>query len=176
MAKGERLMNGYTENRAPGAFERPGPNDLVLTWGASHAMLPLVGRIVADIMHRHEQLARLRPEQVDLDRRRHTLAWPQRSRRYQVQEEVTAVEKELRQAHTELESLGVAVLHPASGLVGFPTIVNDRRAFFSWRPGEEDVLYWNFAGDPARHAVPASWTKTPPTSRSRRSKSRRAQS
>jgi hypothetical protein len=168
-------MNGFTENRAPGAYERPGPHDLVLTWGASHAMLPLVGRIVADIMHGHEQLAQLRPEQERLDRQRHTLAWPERSRRYQVQEEITALETDLRKACTELESLGVAVLHGPSGLVGFPTIVNDRRAFFSWRPGEEDVVYWNFAGDPVRHAVPESWTKTPPAPRSRRGKSRRKQ-
>jgi hypothetical protein len=169
-------MNGFTENRAPGAYERPGPNDLVLTWGASHAMLPLVGRIVTDIMHGHARLALLRPEQKRLDSQRHTLSWPERSRRYQVQEELAAVEKDLRQAYTELEGLGVAVLHGASGLVGFPTIVNDRRAFFSWRPGEEDVVFWNFAGDPVRHAVPESWTKTPPTAKSRRSKSRRGKS
>ena len=169
-------MNGYTENRASEAHERPGPNDLVLTWGASHAMLPLVGRIVNDVMHGHEQLAQLRPERERLDRQRHTLAWSGRSRRYQLQEEITAVEKDLRQAYTELETLGVAVLHGASGLVGFPTIVNDRRAFFSWRPGEEDVVFWNFAGDPVRHDVPESWTKAPPAAKARRSKSRRRQS
>jgi hypothetical protein len=169
-------MNGFTENRAPGAFERPGPNDLVLTWGASHAMLPLVGRIVADLMHSHEQLARLRPEQEQLDRQRVTLAWPERSRRYRVQEEIAAVEQELREANAELETLGIVVLHGPSGLVGFPTIVNDRRAFFSWRPGEKDVVYWNFAGDPVRHGVPQSWTEPPATSRPRRGKSRRKQS
>jgi hypothetical protein len=166
-------MNGFTENRAPGAFERPGPNDLVLTWGASHAMLPLVGRIVADVMHGHEQLGRLRPEQERLDRQRVTLAWPERSRRYQVQEEIAAVERDLRKAHAELETLGVVVLHGPSGLVGFPTIVNDRRAFFSWRPGEKDVVYWNFVGDPVRHDVPQSWTEPPPAPRPRRSKSTR---
>jgi hypothetical protein len=168
-------MNGFTENRAPGAFERPGANDLVLTWGASHAMLPLVGRIVADLVRGHEQLAQLRAEQERLDSRRQTLAWPERSRRYQVQEERTAVEKELHEVYAELEILGVAVLHGPSGLVGFPTIVNDRRAFFSWRPGEEDLAYWNFAGDPVRHLVPESWTKAPPAPRPRRGKTRRKQ-
>jgi len=169
-------MNGFTENRAPGAYERPGPNDLLLTWGASHAMLPLVGRIVTDIMHGHAQLAQLRPEQERLDSQRRTLSWPERSRRYQIQEELAAVEKDLRQAYTELEGLGVAVLHGPSGLVGFPTKVNERRAFFSWRPGEEDIVFWNFAGDPVRHAVLESWTKTPPATKSRRGKSRRGKS
>jgi hypothetical protein len=168
-------MNGYTENRASEASERPGPNDLVLTWGASHAMLPLVGRIVADIVDGHARLDALRPERERLDRQRHSLAWPERSRRYQVQEEIAVVEKELRQANGELEGLGVAVLHGPSGLIGFPTIVNDRRAFFSWRPGEENVVYWNFVGDPVRHDVPESWTKSPPAPRPRRGKSRRKQ-
>ena len=149
-------MNGYAENRAPGAYERPGPHDLVLTWGASHAMLPLVGRIVADIMHGHDRLAQLRPEQECLDSQRQTLDWPQRSRRYQVQEEITAVEKELRQAYSELEVLGVAVLHGPSGLVGFPTIVNDRRAFFSWRPGEDDVVFSGLAVGDVEYAVRSS--------------------
>ena len=139
-------------------------------------MLPLVGRIVADIMQGHDRLSQLRPEQEQLDSRRQTLDWPQRSRRYQVQEEIIAVEKELRQAYSELEIMGVAVLHGPSGLVGFPTIVNDRRAFFSWRPGEDDVVFWNFVGDPVRHAVPESWTKSPPASKSRRGKSRRSKS
>ncbi len=169
-------MNGFTENRVPGAYERPGPNDLVLTWGATHAMLPLVGRIVADMMAGHERLAQLRPERDRLDSQRNTLTWPQRSRRYQVQEELAAVEKDLQEAYAELEVLGVVALHGASGLIGFPTIVNDRRAFFSWRPGEDDVVFWNFSGDPVRHAVPESWTKSPPVPRSRRGKSRRQKS
>jgi hypothetical protein len=170
-------MNGYTENRAPGASERPGLHDLVLTWGTSHAMLPLVGRIVADIVKCHDRLEHLLPERARLDRQRATLAWPDRSRRYQLQEEITLAEAELRQARGELDGLGVALLHGPSGLVGFPTIVNERRAFFSWRPGEEDVVFWNFAGDPVRHAVPESWTKAPPTGgRPRKGKSRRQQS
>jgi hypothetical protein len=167
-------MNGYTENRAPGASERPGPNDPVLSWGACHAMLPLVGRIVADIVHCHATLALLLPERAQLDRQRQTLAWPGRARRYQLQEWIAAVEQELRQAQGELDGLGVALLHGPSGLVGFPTMVNDRRAYFSWRPGEQDVVYWNFAGDPVRHAVPESWTKSlPAAARPRKGKSRR---
>src|SRR4051794_37511479 len=154
-------MNGSTENRAPGAPERPGPNDLILTWGASQAMLPLVGRIAADIAGHHARLARLQPEQARLDRRRHTLAWPERSRRYQVQEEIATLEGELAAAVAELEGLGVVLLHGPSGLVGFPTLVNDRRAFFSWQPGEEGLHFWNFAGDSIRRPVPANWTKAP---------------
>jgi hypothetical protein len=135
-------------------------------------MLPLVGHIAGDIVRHHERLARLRPEQAVLDGRRQTLDWPGRARRYQLQEEIAAVQTDLGKACAELEGLGLVLLHGPSGLIGFPTIVNDRRAFFSWRPGEEGPGYWNFAGDDVRHPVPAAWTKPPPE-RGRRGKSRR---
>jgi hypothetical protein len=172
MAKGERSMNGFTGNRASGAPERPGPGERVLTWGACRAMLPLVGRIAADVVAHHERLARLRPERARLDARRGTLGWPERARRYELDEEIAAAQGDLAQACAELEVLGLVLLHGPTGLVGFPTIVNDRRAYFSWRPGEDGPDYWNFAGDPTRHPVPPGWTK-PPAERPRRSKPRR---
>ena len=38
------------------------------------------------------------------------------------------------QARTELEALGLALIDPDLCQVGFPTMVNNRKAFFSWRP------------------------------------------
>jgi hypothetical protein len=166
-------MNGFTGKRASGASERPGPEERVLTWGACRAMLPLVGHIAADIVRHHERLARLRPEQAQLDERRRHLDWPGRARRYEIQEEIAAVQGDLVKACAELEALGLALLDGPSGLVGFPTIVNDRRAYFSWRPGEEGPGFWSFAGDDVRHPVPEAWTRPPPE-RPRRGKPRRA--
>jgi hypothetical protein len=163
-------MNGFTERRASGT-ERPGSNDRVLTWGASQAMLPLATRIAVDIVQYQEHLARLQPEMAQLDCQRQTLDWPGRSRRYQLQEEIATVEAHLRQAQVELEGLGLTLLHAATGLLGFPTVVNNRRAFFSWQPGEESLSFWNYAGDTVRRPVPKAWTK-PPKPRNRRGKSR----
>ena len=74
-----------------------------------------------------------------------------------VQEETNAVVRDLQDAAAELEVLGVALLHGRTGLVGFPTMVNDRPAYFSWRPGEETLGFWNYADDLVRRPVPASW-------------------
>ena len=152
-------MNGFTERRASGSGQRPGPNDLVLTWETSFAMLSLVRHIVADVLGHQKHLARLRPEHDRLERNRLTLAWVERARRYELEEEMKTTGKELSASRGELESLGVALLDSRTGLVGFPTIVNNKKAFFSWKLGEEGLGFWNFAGDMNRRTVPASWTK-----------------
>jgi hypothetical protein len=160
-------MSGFTEPRASGASERPGRQSLVFSWGACVDRLPLVRRIAQDIASSHERLSQLGPEIVRLDRQRRNLDWSGRSRRYQLQEDCLTVERELADLQAELERLGLKLLDGPSGLVGFPTIVNDRRAYFSWQPGEEGILFWNYHGDMVRNTVPTQWTKPQPQQRER---------
>jgi hypothetical protein len=154
-------MSGFIENRASGASERSGPPDRVLTWQASRAMLPLVARIAEDVMRLHDRLGRMAPEFAALEKNRLVLTWPGRSRRYQLEEDIAAAQAEMRSLLAELEGLGVVVLDSSVGLVGFPTMVNEKRAFFSWQPGEEGLLYWNYADDFTRRPVPDNWTEPP---------------
>ena len=53
----------------------------------------------------------------------------------------------------------MALLDICRGPVGFPTMVNDRKAFFSWKLGEDGLKSWNFADELVRHPVPENWTK-----------------
>ena len=122
-------------------------------------MLPLVQRIVDDILTDRKDLARLQPEQDRLDEQRRDLRWPERQRRYQVREEINALQRHLHEAVGELHGLSLTLLDADAGRVGFPTIVNDRRAFFSWRPGEETIRSWHFAEESACRPIPASWLK-----------------
>jgi hypothetical protein len=154
-------MNGSTENRASSAFEKPGRFDAVLSLTTANTMLPLVGRIVADIQCYHHQLDRLRPELDRLNENRRQLAWPERRRRYEIREEIAFAEQELLDALAELEVLGLTLLDAAEGRIGLPTIVNDRRAYFSWKPGEDRLTTWHFAGETGRRPIPAHWTKAP---------------
>jgi hypothetical protein len=163
-------MSGSTENRAPGASEKSGAQGVAFTWTVAQRMLPLVGRIAADVLQHRRTLTRMHLEKDRLDRKRHSLAWPERARRYQLDEDIATEERKLREVVAELESLGVVLVDPRAGQVGFPTFVNDRSAFFSWRPGEEGPLYWHFADDTERRPVPASWTR-PTEPRARRSRS-----
>lgn len=153
-------MNGSTENRAWDAPEKSARREGVLNLGTARKMIPLVARIVTDIVEASQCLVALVPEQAHLDRRRHSLDWTGRSRRYQVREEVLELEARLQTARAELEVLGVALIDPERGRVGLPTVVNGHLAFFSWMPGDEGLGYWHFAGEQVRRPIPPSWKET----------------
>jgi hypothetical protein len=152
-------MNGSAGNKASGAPGKPERSETVLSLSTVHRMLPLVQRIVDDILRNQKSLERLVPEQDRLDRKRRSLPWPERQRRYQVREDVTIAERDLQEALTELQILGVSLLDPELGRVGFPTMVNNRRAYFSWRPGDEGLRHWHFIGENVCRTIPAAWMK-----------------
>src|SRR5438874_12645796 len=100
-------MNGSTENRAHGASEKPGRRETPLNLPTARSMLPLVERILGDILHDQKNLDKLLPEQNQLDRHRRDLSWPERARRYRLQDEVAGTERHLQDALAELASLGL---------------------------------------------------------------------
>src|SRR4051794_18137291 len=100
-------------------------------------MLPLVQQIAQDIVNSRRAVGRLQPEEEQLDRERRSLDWPMRNRRYEIKEELLKPEKGLEAAPAELRNLALVLLNKAEGRIGSPTMVNNRRAYFSWRLGEE---------------------------------------
>jgi hypothetical protein len=150
-------MTSPISNTGPSASDKSSRSDTVLTLATARSMVPLVQRIVQDIIHIRQELARLQPEQNRLDSQRRTLDWPNRSRRYQLREEITQQEHALSEAMNELEGLGVSLLDSVKAQLGFPTLVNGRKAFFSWRVGEEGLKHWHFAGERIRRLIPATW-------------------
>ncbi len=152
-------MNGSKENRAHGASEKPGRRGLVLDLTTAHNMLPLVERVSRDIVEDQGRLAVLVPEAQQLERQRRDLSWPERARRYQLQEELSATEKHLQETMAELTALGLVLINAKEGLVGFPTVVNGRSALLSWKRGEDKIGFWQDAGELQRRPIPASWGK-----------------
>jgi len=153
-------MSGSRETRASEASDKRGSHDRILTWIAANRMLPLVQRVVTDVLDCQQRLATMLPEKERLDLHRRELSWPERARRYQLDEDIAAGEGALRAAYAELDGLGVSLLDVDKGYIGFPTMVNKRRAYFSWRPGEETLSFWQYADDEERRPIPASWTKS----------------
>jgi hypothetical protein len=125
-------------------------------------MLPLVERIVTDIISDQKELNRFAFEQEGLDRDKRNLTWPERHRRYAVQGEVSRLQSRLDEEIKELDSLGTVLINRGTGLVGFPTIVNGKDAYFSWQHGENGVNHWHFAGEEMRRPIPPHWSDEQP--------------
>jgi hypothetical protein len=156
-------MNGSKGNAAFNASEKPERRDLVLNLNTANRMLPLVQRVVEDIRADRKALIRLQPEIARLDRQKRDLAWQERQRRYRVHDEAAATEKHLQDSLEELDTLGLTMLEMGGGLIGFPTLVNDRRAYFTWHPGEDTLHSWQFEDDGTSRPIPASWWKVSDT-------------
>src|ERR1700722_20134247 len=137
-------MNGSTENRTPDASESSGRGEGGLNLGAARKMLPLVERIVAEVVAARGLTERLTLERDLLDEGRLKLTWPQRQRRYEVHDELAVAEQSLRDAVGELEELGLVLFDERRGRIGLPTVVNGRLAFFSWQVGEPGIRCWHF--------------------------------
>jgi hypothetical protein len=151
------VSGGPTNNRAFSPSEKSGAVETAYHLSTVQRMLPLVGRIVADLLQAHRRLAQLQGEREHLDRRRRTLAWPERQRRYCLGEELADQETHLEEVRAELEVLGVVLFTSMEGWVGFPTVVNQRRAYFVWHPGHEEVRHWQFLGEGTFRPIPAAW-------------------
>jgi hypothetical protein len=151
-------MNGSMGNMASGAPETP-VSENILSLKTVQRMLPLVQRILDDVVNNQQTLEKLLPEQERLDRQKRDLAWPERQRRYDLLEQLTTATNKLQSAKDELQDLGVALLDPHQGRVGFPTLVNNRRAFFSWQMGEDGLHSWHFAEESVFRPIPAAWLK-----------------
>lgn len=103
--------------------------------------LPLVRRIVADIVRSHERWretvsafelvsARVRAGQPDPDADR-------------LQQDAGRLAEDIAACVRELEELGVEFKGYDLGLVDFPARVGDRDVYLCWRLGEPAVQYWH---------------------------------
>jgi hypothetical protein len=152
-------MNGSKGYRASDAEEKPDRGEVVLSLITVQKMLPLVRRIVEDFLRSQEVLASLLPEEEVLDRNKRSLDWPGRERRYRLKDEVARAEDRLLEAREELDALGLVMLDAEIGRIGFPTMVNNRKAFFSWHPGEDGLHSWHFAEETECRPIPPAWLK-----------------
>jgi hypothetical protein len=137
-----------------------GRPQVVFNLGTARRMVPLLRRIVGDILLGQRSLEQLGLEQEALDQQKRTLDWPQRHRRYHVHEDYILAQRNLQDALAELEVLNVRLIDPLDGQVGLPTVVNGQLAFFSWKPTESTVQFWHFAAEKLRRTIPASWNET----------------
>jgi hypothetical protein len=151
-----------TPNRATNPAGKPRKKNIALDLTTARQMLPLVQSIVSDIVTSRQAINQLTPEQERLERHRRDLVWLERQRRYQLTDEITAAEKTLTNAVSELSDLGVNLVDDEAGEVDFPTKINGRPAAFSWKLGEQGVAHWHYQGEEQRRPIPSDWDQGTP--------------
>ena len=117
--------------------------------------LPLVRRIVDDIVRTHRQW-----REVALELERLT-ASAQPTRRAELEREARGLTQDLEAFERELGALGIALKDRQMGLVDFPAEWDGRQVWLCWRHGEPAVRYWHeleagFAGRRPLEPEPAT--------------------
>lgn len=128
----------------------------ITTFTASSAtqMLPLVSRIVDDLLRLDRAIQAQREQLSGVDKLASTIDQPD------YQEELSDIRGSLDHDQQrfetflgELKSLGVSPHLPFDGSVDFPTDLNRRHVRLCWQPGEDRVEYWHEVGAPKNHRL-----------------------
>ncbi|HEU4990166.1 MAG TPA: DUF2203 domain-containing protein [Gemmatimonadaceae bacterium] len=107
----------------------------------ANATLPLVRKIVADVVRVH---ASWREKILELDLAASSAqAERERGETERLEREVQALAREISGFQRELDSLGIELKDPRLGLVDFPSELNGRRILLCWRLGEPEVQFWH---------------------------------
>ncbi len=115
------------------------PQSTPKVWGLEEAnqALPLVGRIVADIVAQYRQLKDLREQATALQDA------GRRSKSEDVEIEAQAVSERLNELIDELGELDVQLKDLETGLVDFPGVRNGFDVLLCWKLGEQRIDHWH---------------------------------
>lgn len=113
----------------------------LFTVDQANRMLPLVRRIVDDLVREH----RLRSEKlVELDLLGSgAIADLPDARATALEREIQSLTKEIDGFERELRALGILLKDPRMGLIDFPANLDGRRVLLCWHLGEPSVQYWH---------------------------------
>ena len=115
----------------------------------ARAMLPLLRLIVTDISLSHRELTERKSNLRRMLRRNEGTV------RFQIYDaEIAEIQEDLKNktAHledyvSELEQLGVILRSAHDGIVDFPTVVNDRPAYYTWQMEQQDIVDFHRADE-----------------------------
>ncbi len=134
----------------------------------ANSTLPLVRRIVEDIVREHR---RWQEKLLELELVASTAAsavggegqggTAPGERVTEIERDAMAIARDIDAFERELEGLGIVLKDRRLGLIDFPGEIDGRRVWLCWRLGEPAVQYWHDldAGYAGRQPVPAAAVK-----------------
>ncbi len=123
-----------------------------LTVDEANRTLPLVRRIVADILSSHRKLQKL----ADAYRSIEGETAEEQARRDQMSDELQELTNAVNRYVDELQEIGVLFKGFDEGLVDFYSMLDGRAIFLCWKYGEGEVEWWHEieAGYTGRRRLP----------------------
>ncbi len=113
----------------------------LFTVDQANATLPLVRKIVADVVRQHSTW---REKILELDLAASNVqAEGDQTNVQRLEREVQALAREIAGFQRELDVLGIELKDPRLGLLDFPGEMNGRRIQLCWRMGEPEVQFWH---------------------------------
>ena len=109
----------------------------VFSLAEANRTLPLVSRIIEDVVRTSEAMRQSRARVLSLK---------SAGRRAEAEEEESrlgGMELEVEGFAEEIEKIGCACKDPAVGLVDFPARVGGKVVFLCWKMGEPEILYYH---------------------------------
>lgn len=107
----------------------------IFTLEEANRTLPLVRRIVADIVHTYRQLSR---QHYDLPAPGHSPP-----DRHDLEERRRALIARLREYIDELADVGCELKDWRLGLVDFRAVIGGREVYLCWQLGEPEIRFWH---------------------------------
>lgn len=99
--------------------------------------LPLVRRVVIDVVRHYHMLVKIQREYQVLVRRGPSEELEQlRDRRQEIADRLTELAE-------ELEMIGCELKDYETGLIDFPAVFDGRLVYLCWKLGEPDVAHWH---------------------------------
>jgi hypothetical protein len=120
--------------------------------------LPLVRRIVADVVSAHREIQRLHAEFHQRSSRLPERAAMSKADRDALELRVQEQVGQLQSYRGELASIGCVMKDEEKGLLDFPGKMDGRDVWLCWMLGEDSVAFWHEmdAGFPGRQPLPKS--------------------
>lgn len=99
--------------------------------------LPLVSRIISDVMRAHGEMASLEARSDALE------SEGRQAQAEELRDQCFELNAQIDDFTAELASVGCICKDPGAGLVDFPARVGGRAVFLCWQHGERKVHYWH---------------------------------
>ncbi len=136
------MVRAISDNNDPTAG-----HDSAFTPCSATKMLPLVRRIVADIVQLSDSIDAQRAQLSEIDKLAATIDQPNyREELSDIRGSLASDERRLEVCFSELAALGLEAHQPFDGSIDFPAMLNRRQVHLCWRPEDERVEHWHEVG------------------------------